>query len=136
MKKTAIICGFIFLLLFVAYKINFFGQILSLLIIGFIPYTQIRISPLAMFAAWLLLPLFLFATVQAIKGLLLLTLIAFEKIEYGVKSHIDTAKATKTPTIFTRVKKSITCLASSVRKRLKQLPRFRYGKVGDFNKIS
>lgn len=99
MKKVLILLGILFTLLLIAKAIHLPSQILGLLLVGLIPFTNSTVPALMMFFIWVLFPFALVASIYAIKGLFILTLLAVEYIEYGTKEYIDARRAAHKPLI-------------------------------------
>lgn len=96
MKKLLIVSVILTFLYLGAISIQLPAQLLALLLVGLIPYTQISLPPLMMFFVWALLPALLFFTVQIVKGLYTLVLLLFEQAEYAAYAYTSNKSTSRT----------------------------------------
>ena len=111
MKKLFIFCGLLFISGFFIGRIDLIDHLLAFLFIGLVPYTEYSIPPLAMFFAWLSLPLILFVAVAIIRGLFILSLITAEHIDRSVVayqlSRIENDKSSRLKVVFSKLQQNL-----------------------------
>ena len=96
MRQLLALIALLTILAYFSAQTNLLDQIVALLLVGLIPFTNYVVPAFMMFFIWLLLPVGLIASFFAIKGLFTLIFLLIEAVEYHIKEWIDSRKARHT----------------------------------------